>query len=61
MPDPAPPEFDPLEELRREIQIGRDQLDRGEYTEHDEQSLRKLFDEIQSLGMRRYQAARRGH
>ncbi len=34
------------EELRRELQIGRDQLDRGEYTEYDEHTLRERFDQL---------------
>lgn len=46
------------EELRREIQIGRDQLDRGEYTEYDEVSLRKYFDELQRRGRQRYEASK---
>lgn len=39
------------EELRRQIQIGRDQLDRGEYTEYDDESLRQFFDELQDEGI----------
>ncbi len=35
-----------LEELRQAIQIGRDQLDRGEYTDYDEESLRQRFEEL---------------
>jgi antitoxin ParD1/3/4 len=48
-----------IEDLRREIQIGRDQLDRGEYTEYDEVSLREYFDELQEQGRRRYEASRK--
>ncbi len=47
-----------VEALRRELQIGRDQLDRGEFTEHDQESLRALFDEIQTEGRQRYEAAK---
>jgi putative addiction module CopG family antidote len=47
-----------LEKLRAELQIGRDQLDRGEFTEHDEESLRELFDEIQEAGQSRYNASK---
>jgi antitoxin ParD1/3/4 len=43
-----------LEELRREVQIGRDQIDRGEYTEFDEASLKQYFDGLQERGRRRF-------
>jgi antitoxin ParD1/3/4 len=46
------------EELRKELQIGRDQLDRGEYAEYDEVSLRQFFDELQQQGRQRYEASR---
>ncbi len=48
------------EELRRELQIGRDQLDRGEYTEYDEHTLRERFDQLQQRGRERYEASRKG-
>lgn len=48
-----------LEELRREIQIGRDQIDRGEYTDYDEVSLREYFDELQERGRQRYEASKK--
>ncbi len=48
------------EELRREVQIGRDQLDRGEYTEYDEHTLREYFDDLQRRGRERYEASRKG-
>jgi len=32
--------------LRQEIQIGRDQVDRGEYTEYDEQTFRQRFEQL---------------
>lgn len=44
-----------LEELRRQLEIGRDQLDRGEYTEYDEVSLRAFFDDLQQRGQQRYE------
>jgi len=44
--------------LLEELQIGRDQLDRGEYTEYDEHSLREFFDDLQSRGRERYEARR---
>jgi antitoxin ParD1/3/4 len=34
------------EELRREIQIGIDQLDRGEYVEYDESLFQRFMDDI---------------
>ena len=45
-----------LEELKAEVQVGRDELDRGEYEEYDESSLRELFDGIQQRGRARYEA-----
>ena len=39
-----------LEEFRREVQIGLDQLDRGEYTEYDDESLKELFEQIKAEG-----------
>ena len=36
------------EELRRQIQIGCDQLDRGEYTEYDEEGLREQFEQLKA-------------
>ena len=46
------------EELRRELQIGRDQLDRGEYTEYDEETLRQRFDQLKQRAQRRIEANR---
>jgi antitoxin ParD1/3/4 len=34
------------EELRRQIQIGRDQLDRGEFAEYDDDALRERFEQL---------------
>ncbi len=39
--DPKPPDTSPLERLRREIQIGIDQIDRSEVFDADE-----VFDEL---------------
>ena len=47
------PNFDnALEGLRKEVQIGLDQFDRGEFTEYDEESLRKFFEDIKAEGRR---------
>lgn len=42
-----------LEALRAELQIGIDQLERGEYTSYDEQTLQNLFDTIDRRGRER--------
>ena len=39
-----------LEELRKEIAIGIEQLERGEYTTYDENSLDGLLEEIKTRG-----------
>jgi len=39
--------------LRQEVQIGRDQLDRGEYTDYDEHSLRQRFEQLKERVQRR--------
>ena len=38
------------EEFRREVRIGLDQLDRGEYTEYDDESLKEFFEQIKAEG-----------
>ncbi|MCH8922696.1 MAG: type II toxin-antitoxin system ParD family antitoxin [Planctomycetes bacterium] len=48
-----------LKELRAEVQVGRDDLARGDYEEYDESSLRELFDGIQQRGRARYEARNR--
>ncbi len=48
------------EGLREQLQVGRNQLNRGEYTEYDESSLRLFFDELQEQGRQRYEAGRKG-
>jgi len=47
------------EEFRREVQIGADQLDRGEGIELDQKDLRAFFDDIQARGQQRYEAAKK--
>ena len=45
-----------LESLRREIQIGLDQIERGEFIECDDESLKELFDDIKRRGRQRLEA-----
>ena len=47
-----------LEELRKEIQIGIDQLERGESTEYTTETLNELFDDIKARGRARLEARR---
>lgn len=42
-----------LAELRREIAVGLEQLDRGESTTYDEQSLKDFFEQIKTQGRQR--------
>jgi antitoxin ParD1/3/4 len=42
-----------LDELRKEIAIGIEQLDRGEAKEHDETGLRELVQEIKTEGRKK--------
>jgi prevent-host-death family protein len=42
-----------LETLRREIAIGIEQLENGEYTEYDEESLPAFFEDIKARGRKR--------
>jgi antitoxin ParD1/3/4 len=48
------------EDFRKEVQIGVNQLDRGEGILLDRAGLRQFFDEIQQRGQSRYQARRNG-
>ena len=41
------------EALRRDIQDGLDEIDRGEYTEYDEHTIKKLAKEVHERGMKR--------
>jgi antitoxin ParD1/3/4 len=47
-----------VEELRSMVQIGRDQLDRGEYLELDEAEIDDFFQGLQKRGRRRYEELR---
>ena len=47
-----------LEELRREIALGIEQLQRGEYTEYDESSLATMLERVRSLGRQRLRISR---
>ena len=42
------------EQLRRAIQAGVDELDRGEYVEYDDASLAKIVKDIKALEQSRY-------
>ena len=42
-----------LDQLRREIAVGVEQLDRGEATAYDDQSLKEHFEQIKADGRRR--------
>ncbi len=47
-----------LEDLRREIQVGIDAIDRGEYEEFDETNIHKLAEDVHRRGMERLAAER---
>ena len=49
-----------LEELRRQVAVGIEQLERGEYTTYDDTTLKALLDEIEVRGKARLEEARRG-
>ena len=49
-------ERDQLEELRREIRIGFEEIERGEYTEYDETTIKDLQADIKARGMARLAA-----
>lgn len=40
------------EYLRREMQVGLDELDRGEYVEFDDVSLKEFFEQVKAEGRR---------
>jgi antitoxin ParD1/3/4 len=48
------------EEFRREVQIGVDQLDRGEGIALDREELRRFFEGLQQRGRDRFEASRSG-
>ena len=39
-----------LEALRKDVQVGLDQLERGEYTEYTDENLHELFDRVSERG-----------
>jgi antitoxin ParD1/3/4 len=45
-----------LDQLRREIAVGLEQLDRGEATTYDDQSLKEHFEQIKAQGRKRLAA-----
>lgn len=42
--------------LLEHIDEGTRQLEAGEYTDYDEEGLRRFFDEVQAEGLKRYEA-----
>jgi antitoxin ParD1/3/4 len=48
-----------LEELRKEIQKGIDQIEREEYTEYTEETLHQLFEDVKARGRAKLEARRR--
>ena len=42
-----------IEELRKQVAVGIAQLDRGEYTEYDEDSLKQMFEDVKIRGRER--------
>ena len=47
-----------LEDVRNEIQIGIDQLERGESTEYTKETLHELFDDVKARGRVKLDARR---
>ncbi len=47
-----------LDDLRKEIQIGIEQIERGESTEYTTETLHELFDDIKARGRARLEARR---
>ena len=45
-----------LAELRRDIQLGDEQFERGEYTEYDDETLKAFFEDIKRSGRERLKA-----
>jgi antitoxin ParD1/3/4 len=39
-----------VDALRREVQLGLDDLERGDYTEYDDESLRQFFEQVKAEG-----------
>jgi putative addiction module CopG family antidote len=46
--------------LRREMQVGLDDLERGDYVEHDDRSLKELFEQIKGEGRQALEGGSRG-
>ena len=46
--------------LLARLDEGRRQLDRGEFTEYDEQGLKDYFDDVHRRGMERYERQNNG-
>lgn len=45
-----------LDELRRDVQVGLDQLQRGEFTDYSEDSLKSFLEEVKAEGRRSLEA-----
>jgi len=45
-----------LEQLRQSVRSGLDQLERGEYTDYDDDGLKDLAERIKTLGLARLRA-----
>lgn len=45
-----------LAALRKDVQIGIDQLERGEYTEYTDETLHELFDKVTRRGLERLES-----
>ncbi len=45
-----------LNALRRELQVGIDELDRGQYVEYDDDTLPQLVEDIRTRGLERLRA-----
>lgn len=42
-----------LESLRRDIRVGLESVDRGEFTDYDQSNIRKLADRVKARGRKR--------
>jgi Arc/MetJ-type ribon-helix-helix transcriptional regulator len=47
-------------EFYEDVQLGMEQLERGEYTEYDEAGLRRLFEELAQIAQNRAEVGGRG-
>jgi antitoxin ParD1/3/4 len=47
-----------LAKLRADVQIGLDQIERGEYTEYTEETLKQLFESIKREARQRHSCAK---